>query len=96
MLINYVYDYHFQKKPVACVVCTAPGKVGVSVCNEKDQFNKKLARQIALGRATTGHKTSFPNRELIDFNFDVQYLGDMVNSQVHRMEERAKRYFKNA
>ncbi len=53
------YLRHFTSNgdlvPWGCVVAIGPGQVGWSMCHEKDNFNKKLARTIAAGRAAYNH-----------------------------------------
>jgi hypothetical protein len=48
-LVHYLRDS--DRVPFGCIVATSPENIGVSVCCPKDKFNKKMARQIALGRA---------------------------------------------
>ena len=39
--------------PIGVIVSTERGKVGWSLCNPKDRFDKKLGKMIAINRADT-------------------------------------------
>jgi len=81
--------------------------VGVSVCNPKDRFVKKFARDIAAGRALVkkNYLSSVPNNRTI-----VGYYGDdddrtwfqdaipvkqYVEEAVKYVKKRAEKYFKD-
>lgn len=49
VLVQYLREY--DRTPFGCMVALAPDMIGVSICNPRDSFNKKRARQIAEGRA---------------------------------------------
>jgi len=56
MIYEFLKDRHGHRKGVVCAI--GNGKVGWSLCNEKgygteegDKFNKKLALEMAEGRA---------------------------------------------
>lgn len=57
-----------QKTPIACVVSDEYDNIGISFCCDAelrgDRFSKDRAKEIAFGRATTGHNTVCPNRKL--------------------------------
>ena len=71
---------------VGCVVALDRGIVGWSQCNvDKDQFDKKRAREIAMGRAVKGTR-KVPRR----------YLGkDLSGNAVIRMKDRSRSYFQD-
>jgi hypothetical protein len=48
MIIRY---YRKKGVPKGCIVALEDGKIGWSFCCKKDVFTKKMAREIALGRA---------------------------------------------
>lgn len=58
--------------------------VGVSVCNESDQFNRKRGRQIAIGRA----RAEFDGRKKVEgtfyyrFSFDSRSPNDGIAANV--------------
>ena len=72
-------------KPFACVVIDdRNGGVGLSVCNKKDHFTKKIGRKIALKRLENkvDYRRFIPNREVIvfpDVMPMVSYLEDFIN-----------------
>jgi len=68
MLIKYVYDYSGKnRRPVACVVGYKDNdevRIGISVCNPKDNFVKRIARDIAYGRALANSTPELPNGKI--------------------------------
>lgn len=70
VLVKYLYaqELNGQRKPVATIaVCKDTGKWAVSICSPKDQFCKKVGRNIAVSRlmSVPGY---FPN---VDSEYDV-------------------------
>lgn len=55
--------YRKNGRPKGCVVAIDAGKVGWSFCHNGDVFSKKMAREIAFGRA---FKPRFANMEFAD------------------------------
>lgn len=53
MLVSYIRDE--KRNPTGCVVAVGKGQIGVSLCRKGDSFCKKLGREIAEGRARSGH-----------------------------------------
>jgi len=49
MLVKYVRDS--KRRPVGIVVATGKYKVGWSLCNGKDKWNKEVGLSLAAGRA---------------------------------------------
>lgn len=94
MLVSYVRDYYGDARPVATIVAIGPDNIGIAICNGKDAFNKKLGRHIAEERAKTQKLTLIPNRVIIDSNYNVVPLCDILNEEYAKMKERAKTYFK--
>ena len=71
--------------PIGVIVSTERGKVGWSLCNPKDRFDKKLGKMIAINRADS-------------YGFDKDsLLSNVPNSiftEVIKMYDRSTRYFK--
>ena len=71
--------------PIGVIVSTERGKVGWSLCNSKDKFDKKLGKMIAINRADA-------------YGFDKDsLLSNVPNSiftEVIKMYDRSTRYFK--
>jgi len=51
-IVKYVRDEDFNL--IGCVVAISKDKIGYSMCDPHDQFNKKIARTIAVNRAKSG------------------------------------------
>jgi len=68
-----------NKIPIGVVAATNVGQIGWSRCSEKDKFDMKKGRLIAIGRANNGSN--------IEIHPDVLH-------DVELMTERAERYFK--
>ena len=77
MIYQFVKDKHGHRKGV--VVALDKGKVGWSLCNPRDRFDKGIALDIALGRATKRR---------------CQLVPPSVDKVVASMEKRSVRYFK--
>ena len=50
MLVKYVRDN--KRRPIGVVVATGKYKVGWSLCDKKDKWNKKVGVALAAGRAS--------------------------------------------
>lgn len=93
MLIEYIRDKKNQKKGIVVAGLWFFGqtvknperqvKIGWSLCNEKDRFDKERAMTIAVGRAINGKSAE-----------DCDHLPHTARNPVERMRERALRYFK--
>lgn len=83
MLVEYV---GINGCYVGCVVALDKNIVGWSQCNiDKDQFDKKRAKEIAAGRAVKGTK-SVPRR----------YDGvDLIGNAIIRIKDRSRSYFQD-
>ncbi len=80
MLIEYIRNQ--DREPVGCVVALDRDSIGISLLNPKDTFNRKLAKQIASGRAELGVVPEIPKEK-----------EDLVESAIYRMAIRASKYF---
>ncbi len=84
MLVKYVRD---DGRFIGCVVAIKhDGKIalGFSQCNPKDKFNKRIARDIAIGRAKNSGLT-VPSEK----------YRDLFDEELNFMADRAKKYFKD-
>jgi len=77
-----------HKRPITCLVFE-DGNVGISVCNKNDSFHKQRAREIAIGRLTTGSELTVPNRKMLNIRGQKTTLVDEVNFYLSKMENRA-------
>lgn len=107
MLVKYIWD---GQNRIGCIVGIDAEHIGVSICNPKDKFNKKVAKDIAEGRAMTGSTVHIPRRLVNVFEFkstvenDEEYtylkrlystdLKNVVEQEVESMKERCVKYFK--
>lgn len=80
MLIEYIRNQ--DREPVGCVVALDRDSIGISLLNPKDTFNRKLAKQIASGRAELGVVPEIPKEK-----------EDLVESAIYRMAIRASKHF---
>ena len=62
MLVKYVRDS--KRRPVGVVVATGKYKVGWSLCDKKDKWDKKVGVALAAGRASLP-KTEDPAQTVI-------------------------------
>ena len=82
MLIEYLRGENRQ--PVGCIVAIDRDTFGISLLNPKDEFNKDLAKKIAVGRAELGILPNVPQKKM-----------KLVTNAIKRMTERSERYFKH-
>jgi hypothetical protein len=59
MLIKYIKK---DKTPIGVIVAVDKNKIGLSLCNKKDKWNKKLGIQIAKGRAFKNNIQDYLNK----------------------------------
>ena len=90
-LVKYLRD---GQTPIGAIACPSKGKVGVSICNRKDRFNRELARNLAIGRAVSGDAYPIPRRRVL-VNGRKVYLGDLIATEFVAMQARAEKYFKS-
>ena len=83
-----IFTFVLHKHPVACLVYE-DGVIGISVCNKTDSFNKKRARNIAIGRLMNGSEVVVPNRKMINIRGEKTTLVNEVDFYLAKMENRA-------
>ena len=104
-LVHYLRT--FDRVPFGCIVATSSENIGVSVCCPKDKFNKKMARQIALGRALVTDDPLAVNlpkhrkiygfygtKDLRTWTRDAISIYDYTKDAVEYVKRRAKKFFK--
>lgn len=103
--IKYIkQDWRGQTRNIGCLIatlvqltndadCPYMVAIGVSLCNSRyDKFDKKIARDIALGRAKNHHKEyKLKNKYLYDDFYKAIYLSDVINKFILR----CMRYYKD-
>lgn len=82
MLIEYIRAE--DRQPIGCIVAIDKNSIGISLLNPKDEFDRKLAKKIAIGRAELGILPFIPSRK-----------EELVENALRRMADRAGRYFKD-
>ncbi len=96
-----IYEYIKNKKGnlVGVVVSIAKYKIGWSLCNKLDPFDKTRAIEMASGRAKKGRFWS--RKKLLELNgrdepipVIIRTVPDSVEKYFIKMEERAQRYYK--
>ena len=89
MLIKYIRNGYDEK--IGAVVSPAKNRVGVSLCNPKDRFDKRIAIDKAAGRAMAGGSKVFnvPNRR------DAILLDDEIRREVKNMYTRSEKYYQD-
>lgn len=90
-LVKYLKD---GDKLIGAVVGLPDGKIGVSICNETDTFNKQRAVGLAGQRARYDVDTKVPHRWIKHSKASYLFLPEVVTSEVAIMAERLKRYYK--
>ncbi len=94
MLIQYVKADSGKK--VGVVVALSSDKIGYSLCNPLDIFNKRIGKAIANSRAKKGKDYMIEILETINRRYEY---GNMISNMSRligplvQMEERAGRYF---
>lgn len=81
MLIEYIRGEN--RNPVGCIVAIDRNTFGISLLNPKDEFDKDMAKKIAIGRAELGVYPNIPRKK-----------ESLVERSIQRMVDRADRYFK--
>ena len=105
VLVHYLRDC--LRQPFGCVVAIDKDNIGVSICNPKDRFVKKFAREIAFGRALVRndyigvvpkHKTIYGYYGEKDHRTWTQCaipMAQYVEEAVEYVKRRAVKYFKD-
>lgn len=102
-LISYVRDFSRGfGEPVAVVVGLPCGRFGVAIAPYNKPFDKQMLIKIACGRAErsvvnvhdgVAYPAKCPNRSVY-LNDRYMHIGDAVDMEVHKMKERAAKYYK--
>ena len=96
--VEYIkQDWNGQIRNIGCMTATLVQltndsnspyvvAIGVSFCNlQHDKFDKKIARDIALGRAKNHHKEyKLKNKCLYDDFYKAVYLNDVIDEFILR------------
>ena len=80
MLIEYIRNA--KRQPIGCIVAIDKDSIGISLVHPKDEFNKKLAKKIAIGRAELGIFPEIPTKK-----------EQLVERYIQRMVDKADRHF---
>lgn len=87
-IIQYVRKE--DKRPIGVVVATDRDKIGIALCSPKDEWNKEIGIQIAVGRAEkVPCETQLDN--LIPYN---QEKGIELVYTFNSVKKRAEKYYK--
>ncbi len=94
MLVNYVRADSGKK--VGVVVALSSDKIGYSLCNPLDKFDKSYGKFIAEKRAETGQDFLAKLAQTIgrrgEYGKTINNIGRLIGPLI-QMEERAGRYF---
>ena len=94
MLISYVRADSGKK--VGVVVALSSDKIGYSLCNPLDKFDKSYGKFIAEKRAETGQDFLAKFAKIIGRRFEygkrIHNISQLIGP-LEQMEERAGRYF---
>lgn len=66
-------------------------RIGYSLCNKKDRFNKRMALKIALGRASEALGSAFANTITIGGHGVIPHS---IDRMLDKFESRCKKYYK--
>lgn len=80
MLIEYIRNA--KRQPIGCIVAIDKDSIGISLVHPKDEFNKKLAKKIAIGRAELGIFPEIPAKK-----------EQLVERYIQRIVDKADRHF---
>lgn len=83
MLVRHVRNS--EGKGIATIVALSARRIGISICNKRDVFTKKLGILIASGRAATGSKPKM---------FELSKKGAVVAQAFAAMKIKARDHFK--
>lgn len=86
ILVSYLRDS--RNVPFGCVVGDKFGRVGVSICNPKDRFNKRMAKAYAAENRKVNQPAPMPRRKI-----DGVELTTLVSRAIQRMEGRIQKYY---
>ena len=89
-MIYYQYLRDEKRRPFGILAATPAMKIGFSLCNRKDQWNRDLGRAIAIGRA--GHADGSTN--WVKGPHQVpQRLADDLDRNIARFRRHAEAYY---
>lgn len=90
-VIQYVRNNKKIPHGVVVAIKTENGfRIGYSLCNKKDRFNKRMALKIALGRA--GNITDeLPTNNLLDLCLETPHP---VRKMLGAFQNRCRKYYK--
>ena len=107
MLVKYIrektkedIEKGYKGKPTGVIVAINKDHIGWSLCNSKDNFNRNLGKDIAIGRAKK-YKITEIEFENIDFstNIAIRYthkrigcINKKVYEEIHKMIELANKW----
>jgi hypothetical protein len=102
-IVQYIRNGRNQR--IGVVVAIDAERVGWSVCNKKDHFDKEKAVRLAVGRAELANELKdhdlFPaqpvrmvNRTVTDGNVNYNVRVDAVAETINKVKSRAAAYFK--
>ena len=100
MLVKYIRKpsagVEGRGTPIGCIVALDKTRIGYSFCSPKEKkFDRKMARELAAGRAALGTTTTIPNRFIdLDCHNQPIYLEKWMEDELYDMTKRAERYFK--
>jgi len=94
MLIKYVRNGEGNR--VGVVVATGASKVGWSLCNKKDKWDRKKGLMIASNRAERGFHSVIPTMYVKEHDCETGKViqREVMVSAFNHMEERALSYYK--
>jgi len=90
-LVKYLKD---GDKLIGAVVGLPNGSVGVSICNDRDQFDKKHAVYAGIARAYLSEKTTVPHKWIKHSKASYLFLPEVVTAEIAIMEQRLQKYYK--
>lgn len=100
MLVEYIreavpFDHYTKGTPIGCVVAIDKDHIGWCLAHSKKKFNRKLALEVATGRAMYGTVGKIPNRAVyVRDERDVAHIEDVLQESLIKMQARADKYFK--
>lgn len=80
--------------PHATLAMVDENAAGLAICGPRDQFNKALGREIAIGRAETGGICDCPSNRYILRGDEYVPLFTIVQEEAIRLRDRARLYFR--
>lgn len=104
-LVKYVRDssetaysedwYCGRGTPFAAIAITDNG-IGVSICNPKDRFTKRIGRKIALARATYNRIPNFPTGRIYYYDpvtqsADWVSIEEAIKTEIDNLKRRWER-----